>query len=196
MPLESGGKWVGRTVCRWISDACLSKLYDLKAFYKDYVDLFYRTLSIKAANAVDVIDEMERLDATAEATSKAVDLLVALERHMHVVDEIKVANEKLSKGVNVFPVQGKDGLISLRSLNDESWYIADRPRLKKLFEGRVDLLVEDDKLKACSNLMGRPKLDKRKLSKSVCEDMVLKGEKKLNQGLTDYIRVRAQYVAL
>ncbi|KAI7192285.1 hypothetical protein KC363_g3397 [Hortaea werneckii] len=198
VPLQSGGKWVGKTLCRWKSDACLSKLYDLKALYDGYVELFYRALSIKEANAADIIDEMESLDTTAEATSKAVQLLVALEKHMHVVDEINVATERLSKGVNIFPVQGKDGLISRRSLNDKSWFIADKPRLKKLFKDRVDLLVEDDKLMACSNLMGRPKLQlhMRKLSKCVCEEMVLKGEKKLNQGLTDYVRVRAQYVAL
>ncbi|RMZ01468.1 hypothetical protein D0862_06361 [Hortaea werneckii] len=197
VPLESGGgKWVGKTVCRWISDACLSKLYDLKALYKDYVDLFCRTLSIKAANAADIIDEMEHLETGAGATSKAVQLLVALEKQMHVVDEINVATERLRKNVNIFPVQGKDGLISFRSLNDKSWFIADRPRLKKLFEGKVDLLVEDDKLKACSNLIGRMKLDTRKLSKCTCEETVREGEKKLNQELTDHVRVRAKYVAL
>lgn len=200
MPLESGGgKWVGKTVCRWESDDCLSNLYGLKALYKDYVELFNRTLSIKAANASDVIDEMERLDTTAEAKSKAVHLLVALERHMHVVDEINVTKERLRKDVNIFPVQGKDGLISLRSLNDESWFIAepDKPRLKKLFDRKVDLLaLEDDKLRACPNLRARLKLESRALSKCIREEMVLKGEKKLNQELTDYVRVRAKYVAL
>ncbi|RMY05763.1 hypothetical protein D0868_06234 [Hortaea werneckii] len=197
VPLESGGgKWVGKTVCRWKSEPCLSKLYDVKAFYNDYVDLFHRKLSIKAANASDIIDEMQLLDTAAEATSKAIQLLVALEKQMHVVAEINVATERMSKGVNIFPVQGKDGLISRRSLNDKSWFIADTPRLKRLFECKVDFLVEDDKLQACSNLMGRLKLDTRKLSKCVCEKMVLKGEKKLNQELTDYVRVRAKYVAL
>ncbi|KAI7102807.1 hypothetical protein KC340_g3670 [Hortaea werneckii] len=197
VPLESGGgKWVGKTVCRWKSEPCLSKLYDVKAFYNDYVELFHRKLSIKAANASDIIDEMQHLDTTAEATSKAIQLLVALEKQMHVVDEINIATERLSKGVNIFPVQGKDGLISRRSLNDKSWFIADTPRLKRLFECKVDLLVEDDKLQACSNLMGRLKLDARKLSKCVCEKMVLQGEQKLNQELTDYVRVRAKYVAL
>ncbi|KAI7499543.1 hypothetical protein KC367_g4397 [Hortaea werneckii] len=200
VPLESGGgKWVGKTVCRWESDDCLSNLYGLKALYKDYVELFNRTLSIKAANASDVIDEMERLDTTAEAKSKAVHLLVALERHMHVVDEINVTKERLRKDVNIFPVQGKDGLISLRSLNDESWFIAepDKPRLKKLFDRKVDLLaLEDDKLRACPNLRARLKLESRALSKCIREEMVLKGEKKLNQELTDYVRVRAKYVAL
>ncbi|KAI7661505.1 hypothetical protein KC319_g8392 [Hortaea werneckii] len=197
VPLEpSGGKWVGRSVCRWMSDACLSKLYDLKALYKEYVDLFNRTLSIKAANAADILDEMEQLDATAESTSEAVQLLVALEKQMHVLNEINVATERLSKGVNIFPVQGRDGLISRRTLNDKSWFIADTPRLKRLFDHKADLLIEDDKLKACSNLMGRLKLDTRKLSKCVCEKTVLKGEKKLNQELTDYVRVRAKYVAL
>ncbi|KAI7162876.1 hypothetical protein KC349_g1754 [Hortaea werneckii] len=197
VPLKSGGgKWVSKTVCRWKSEACLSKLYDLKALYDGYVDLFHRTLSIKEANAADIIDEMEGLDTTSEATSKAIQLLVTLEKQMHVVDEIKVANERLSKGVSIFPVQGKDGLISRRSLNDKSWFIADKSRLKKLFEGKVDLLVEDDKLKECSNLMGRLKLDTRKLSKCVCEQMVLKGEQKVNQEFTDYVRVRAKYVAL
>ncbi|KAI7580880.1 hypothetical protein KC316_g8759, partial [Hortaea werneckii] len=197
VPLESGGgKWVGKTVCRWKSEPCLSKLYDVKAFYNDYVELFHRKLSIKAANASDIIDEMQHLDTTAEATSKAIQLLVALEKQMHVVDEINIATERLSKGVNIFPVQGKIGLISRRSLNDKSWFIADTPRLKRLFERKVDLLVEDDKLKACSNLMGRLKLDTRKLSKCIKEEMVLKGEKKLNQELTDYVRIRAKYVAL
>ncbi|KAI7498789.1 hypothetical protein KC357_g297 [Hortaea werneckii] len=200
VPLESGGgKWVGKTVCRWESDDCLSNLYGLKALYKDYVELFNRTLSIKAANASDVIDEMERLDTTAEAKSKAVHLLVALERHMHVVDEINVTKERLRKDVNIFPVQGKDGLISLRSLNDESWFIAepDKPRLKKLFDRKVDLLaLEDDKLRACPNLRARLKLESRALSKCIREEMVLKEEKKLNQELTDYVRVRAKYVAL
>ncbi|RMY97100.1 hypothetical protein D0864_04916 [Hortaea werneckii] len=199
VPLQSGGKWVGKTVCRWKSDACLSKLYDLKALYDGYLELFHRTLSIKEANAADIIDEMEHLDATAEATSKAVDLLVALERHMHVVNEINVTKERLRKHVNVFPVQGKDGLISLRSLNDESWFIADadKPSLKKLFDRKVDLLaLEDDKLRKCPNLRGRLELDRRALSKHIREETVLKGEKKLNQELTDYVRVRAKYVAL
>ncbi|RMZ14609.1 hypothetical protein D0860_02069 [Hortaea werneckii] len=197
VPLQSGGKWVGKTVCRWISDACLSKLYDLKALYKDYVELFYRTLSIKAANAADVIDEMERLDATAEATSKAVKLLMALDKQMHVVDEIKVAKERLHKNSNIFLVQGKDGLTSRRSLNDRSWFIADRPSLKERFKDKVDLLaLEVDKVKECTNLMQRLELDTRALSKCAREKMVLKGEKKLNQELTDYVRVRAKYVAL
>ncbi|KAI7650502.1 hypothetical protein KC318_g16382, partial [Hortaea werneckii] len=197
VPLQpGGGKWVGKTVCRWKSDACLSKLYDVKAFYNDFVDLFHRTLSIKEANAADILDEMEHLDATTEATSKAVQLLMALEKQMHVAGEIKVAKERLRKNVNIFPVQGKDDSISRRSLNDNSWFIADNPRLKKLFKDKVDLLaLEDDKLRKCPNLMGRLELDTRALSKCIKEEMVLKGEKKLNQELTNYVRVRAKYVA-
>ncbi|GAB1739090.1 hypothetical protein NU219Hw_g3847t1 [Hortaea werneckii] len=198
VPLESGGgKWVGKNVSRWKSEACLSKLYDLKALYDEYVELFHRTLSIKEANAADIIDEMEHLDATTEATSKAVQLLMALEKQMHVAGEIKVAKERLRKNVNVFPVQGKDNLISRRSLNDNSWFIADNPRLKKLFEDKVDLLaLEDDELRKCPNLMGRLELDTRALSKCIKEEMVLKGQKKLNQELTNYVRIRAKYVAL
>ena len=99
--------------------------------------------------------------------------------------------------MNIFPVQGKDDLISLRSLNDNSWFVADNPRLKKLFKDKVDLLaLEDDKLRKCPNLMGRLELDTRALSKCIKEEMVLKGEKKLNQELTDYVRIRAKYVAL
>ncbi|KAI7549931.1 hypothetical protein KC331_g3502, partial [Hortaea werneckii] len=56
------------------------------------------TLSIKATNAADTIDEMEHLDTTAEATSKATQLLVALDKQMHVVDEINVATERLHVG--------------------------------------------------------------------------------------------------
>ncbi|KAI6880921.1 hypothetical protein KC360_g6870 [Hortaea werneckii] len=51
----------------------------------------------QAAHAADTIDEMEHVDTTAKATSKAVQLLVALDRQMHIVDEIKVAIDEMER---------------------------------------------------------------------------------------------------
>jgi hypothetical protein len=71
------------------------------------------------------------------------ELLLLLNKYLAV--EIPGGFMTNLRGVKIFPVKNRDGIIDCRSYDEHNWYIADRQGLRDSFNGKLPLLDLDVK---------------------------------------------------
>ncbi|KAK5675793.1 hypothetical protein LTS10_011524 [Elasticomyces elasticus] len=198
VPLAKGPTWVALKDARWSAPTCLLHVTSLQSFYPDLRLFFTKTLGIRDATVVDVVDRLLECSGQVQHISEIKSLLNFLSRAVSST-KVPVAQDiidrLLGSSVRVLPVQVRDKEVELRSTKDQSWFYADTSELRNAFAGKVALLEFD--------MIGSPVMtafvkklgqDGRKLSMHVVEETVTAGEQVEEPKLAEGLKAKAKFI--
>ncbi|KAM0333486.1 hypothetical protein ACHAQA_002149 [Verticillium albo-atrum] len=171
-------RWVYPNDCIWRKPACIEAGVSLPQAYEDCTDLFQRNLKIRDVTIGDIVSEAEVLVETERGISKAKQLA----RHLLTlfqsggITELESEHRQGLERAKLFPIKTvtinvdeASSALVLRSLQDNNWYVADKPELERVFFGRVELL--DVELQFRKSLVSTLGLHARLLSRAVQEEV-------------------------
>ena len=183
---------------RWLDlNDCIEKKIDVSSEYPRCKYLFRCIL-----NTAD--DEIASLVARAASISPSTKLYDILDLFTQIDEAIQdVSHKKATKSLKqirtrpIFPITNKKKHLhdSLRTLDDESWFIADRAHLWESFGGKVPLLAFEVKdLDEMEDLIDNLGLDCRKLSELVQVESAPRGLINEQPMYTRSLRAKSEFV--
>ncbi|EMC91365.1 hypothetical protein BAUCODRAFT_152628 [Baudoinia panamericana UAMH 10762] len=191
-------KWLGLKQCRGRSLLGLPRLVALADHYRNLTGLFVETLGVKDADASDVVDELCSLSGDIKQAGAVKDLLRLLSSNFVRHDSFKadVLDRLKYSTVKVMPVVSAQQCVEMRSVNDTTWFIADRSQLRKVFSGSIALLDLDmSAVHTQEVLLKHLGVSNRYLGRLVTEKTEVCGEASYHPGLTQLLRAKACYIA-
>ncbi|KAK6441727.1 hypothetical protein LTR95_002035 [Oleoguttula sp. CCFEE 5521] len=197
---EPSSTWRALCSCRWSGPTGLLSFELLSAAYPECEVLFTEILGVKDVESADIIDDIITLSAIAPQHSDPPlaamkNLLLTLCTFPFDASDLDERLDGLAHNA-ILPLR-KSGLRKLSKCTDSHWFIADRPRFTRCFEGRLWVLDFERKATAeLQRLLARMNVTGRELSRHVSEDTITDGELALQPSLTMELRSKARYIAL
>lgn len=144
------GRWVSREECRWQSHFPSLRLALLGDIYPSCSLLLRQVLDIARTNLNDLIEELKGVFADATDMARIQDDTTRT-RLLHYLDkslrEEKASDDQVEtlRGLSILPVSHIDietasSRIQWTRAAQQDFWVADIPRLKDLFEGKIPLL--------------------------------------------------------
>ena len=192
--------WLTLGECRWNGPSCLENIELLSSTFPSCKELFATTLGIPDAGAADVLDEIfarytrvsDNTDET-RATVKA--LLLTLSTYASTRSELSEHFHRLAR-LEVVPLR-KARAMKFSTFVDTEWFIPDRIRYARTFEGEVWMLDFDKKqIESLKPLFERMGINDRQISRHVREDTTTDAGYVAHPQLTHELRAKARYIAL
>lgn len=156
-----------------------------------------RILGVCDAELADAIDELMEVAEQAKDVHKTKALLAEVCKYNRQGDRAANALARMRESdLHLFPIETSNDSLDLRSAKDKSWFIADTKRLQALFTGKVPLLALEDsvfiRFRALTSQLG---LQRRFLSKCVCNSTEKQGVSQFHQDFTHLLRSKATHIA-
>ena len=157
--------------------------------------LFVEYLGVQNASAKDFLDELLVINDAGPDTVRIRKLLLALSKYTLNGSHLDHKFQRLAQK-KLIPVRKSSEEEKLCAFVDCDWYIADRPRLSKCFEGTIWIL--DFNQKECQilkPLLERMDLMGRKLSLHVVEETTFEGNLARDLGFTKELQEKAYFIS-
>ncbi|KAK3329233.1 hypothetical protein B0H66DRAFT_488127 [Apodospora peruviana] len=211
-PGSDRGTWCTSAECRWTGDKALQKTpllmrveryTQLRSFFAEAL------LVVNTADVETVVEELLQVSLT-DRTSYITGLLMLLQRSLpDGREELHDLVQKL-RHQNIFPIlRGKGSLgsdfdslesdfeeLDSNNKDDSFWNIADRPHLRKCFEGLLPLLsISETQFPMIRRVLDAFGLLNRCLSKRVSRKVRGDGDPRFLEDFTMLMRKKVQFIA-
>lgn len=156
-----------------------------------------RNLGVCDADLADAIEELIEVAEQVKDVHKTKALLAEICKYNRHGDRAVNALARMRESdLHLFPIETSNDNLNLRSAKDKSWFIADTKRLQALFIGKIPLLALEDnvfiRFRALTSQLG---LQRRFLSKCVCNSTEKQGVSQFHQDFTHLLRSKAAHIA-
>ncbi|CZR50455.1 uncharacterized protein PAC_00327 [Phialocephala subalpina] len=199
----TGREWLSLQGCVWEGPTCLRKVACLSKFYPEHYSFFSLMLGLRKADWTTLTDEARMIKAS-DPLDYISEVFVAISEHFQAAvkprfSEARTIIAALTKSA-IFPVdEGKSGSTFdylSTSQTDTTWYIADRPHLKHVFQGHVPLLaLNEETLGKIDPLIKALSWDRRLLSRLARGVPDVGRDAQLNNKYTRSMCTRARFIA-
>lgn len=123
-------------------------------------------------------------------------LLVALSTYTLTALELDERFQRLAQ-MELVPVRMSLENAKFSAFVDQEWFIPDRSRYAKCFEGKLWLLdFEKKQIDSLKHFFERMGLTKHELSRCVTEETITEGDHATHPRITEALRAKARYISL
>lgn len=167
----------------------------LNSLYPNQYQFLVSDLGLENAGASDIVRELKTFSGQISNIETIKELLLVLDEfiYRHRGEEEKLGKLKAAS-IKVLPVRCEG--TELRSCADRDWFIPDRSRLEKCFEGRVHLLDFDQPtLKKLSRVLQALGVQHRTLSDSIIECTEATGLLTYKDAFTKHLQSKVPFVS-
>ncbi|KAM5358865.1 hypothetical protein ACJZ2D_014924 [Fusarium nematophilum] len=196
--------WFRSETCRWSGAECLRKTPQVSAAYPDLSDFFCVTLQMKDADLTSISDEVLQI-CPSDGLKYISKLFTAFSRHLATNEAFISSRKGLKRRLfttPIFPIITQSAAFHLEfdrlqtAQDTDMWFIADRPHLKKCFEGIVPILaIESTDVAEMSLFLDTLELKDRMLSGIASGQPQAHGEVSMDEEFTRTLRRKARFIS-
>lgn len=169
----------------------LSSVYHLSTEFPLCKILFRDYLKVGNVTLDHVVHELECV-TTSTSVGRLEELLLHLNRYLGKTSPQNCL-VKL-KGKSIIPVKNLDGVVCFMTYDSDSWYLADRQRLRDCFDGKLPLITFDvATVRKLSPLIQAMDLSKRLLSEVDTPSLEATGDRIYDEERSLELRRRVLY---
>lgn len=187
--------------CRWNNPSALACVETLSTEYSSCKELFVDILEIPDTGTADVLDEILSRHSDRPAHNgipppELKNLLLTLSTGALDDPGLDDRFQRLAI-TELIPVRTSRDEARLSRIVDKDWFIPDRSRYAKCFEGRIWTLdFPRDQIESLGRLFKRLKVPDRRLSRHVTEATIAEGEALIQPHITEQVQSKARYISL